>query len=209
MSESISHPNPPISAHTPRFLIFVEAHSCGCVESPAELYSSSPWGVVLRNCYLTPLRLSAVFLFLAVSRLSLAQQPPPEQPPDDVEGKWTIYCKNVDNGKTSTKYIEIKQNGNELTGRFKGPNQSGGLEGTIHVHHIVFRTKTRNVLTFAAASTATKCPANSVSAANTANGKPNAPTKWHGHSCLCSSVQCSGQRFSSDIHSQEDPGFSS
>jgi hypothetical protein len=102
----------------------------------------------MRNYHSKSLLLSVVFFFLAVSHLSLAQQPPPDQPPDNVEGKWTIYSKNVDNGKTSTKYIEIKQNGNELTGHFKGPNQSGGLEGTINVHHIVFRTKTRNVLTF-------------------------------------------------------------
>ena len=31
---------------------------------------------------------------------------------------------------------------------FKGPYQSGGIEGTMNVRHIVFRTKTRNVLTF-------------------------------------------------------------
>ena len=49
---------------------------------------------------------------------------------------------------SATKYVEIKQNGNQLTGHFKGPNQSGGIEGTINVHHIVFRTKTRKVLTF-------------------------------------------------------------
>ncbi|MGB2635917.1 MAG: hypothetical protein WAM58_18455 [Candidatus Acidiferrum sp.] len=102
----------------------------------------------MRNFYAKSLLLFLSLLFLSATHLSLAQQPPPEQPPDNVEGKWTIYSKNVDNGKTATKYIELKQNGNELTGHFKGPNQSGGLEGTINVHHIVFRTKTRNVLTF-------------------------------------------------------------
>jgi hypothetical protein len=96
----------------------------------------------MRNYYSKSLLLSVAFFFLAVSHLSLAQQPPP---PTNLP---TIYSKNVDNGKTSTKYIESKQNGNELTGHFKGPNQSGGLEGTINVHHIVFRTKSRNVLTF-------------------------------------------------------------
>ena len=46
------------------------------------------------------------------------------------------------------KFVTIHQDGNKLSGHFKGPNQSGGIEGTINVHHIVFSTKTRNVLTF-------------------------------------------------------------
>src|SRR5271169_4062880 len=94
------------------------------------------------------LTLSFLLLFVILSSVSLAQEPPAEQPPDDVAGKWTIYSKNVNNGGSATKYVEIKQNGNQLTGHFKGPNQSGGIEGTINVHHIVFHTKTREVLTF-------------------------------------------------------------
>ena len=35
-----------------------------------------------------------------------------------------------------------------ISGRFKGPNQSGGLEGTIDEQHLVVRTKTRDVLVF-------------------------------------------------------------
>jgi hypothetical protein len=70
-----------------------------------------------------------------------------QQPPDNVQGSWTITAKDPDGG-TSTKYIQLKQNGSQLTGHFKGPNQSGGLEGTVDVHHIMFKTKTRDVLTF-------------------------------------------------------------
>ena len=51
-------------------------------------------------------------------------------------------------GKTATKYIDLTQDGEKLSGHFKGPNQSGGLEGTMEGNHIVFHTKTRNVLTF-------------------------------------------------------------
>jgi hypothetical protein len=91
--------------------------------------------------------LALLWTLVLVSSVSLAQQPPAEQPPDNVEGKWTIYAKDPDGG-TSTKYVEIKQNGTVLSGHFKGPHQSGGIEGTINVHHIVFRTKTRDVLTF-------------------------------------------------------------
>jgi hypothetical protein len=35
-----------------------------------------------------------------------------------------------------------------ITGHFKAPNQSGELDGSINGHHIVFRTKTSNPLTF-------------------------------------------------------------
>jgi hypothetical protein len=102
----------------------------------------------MKNHCSKPLALSLLLLFIVFSSVSLAQEPPAEQPPDNVEGKWTIYAKNVNNGGSSTKYVQIKQNGNQLTGHFKGPNQSGGIEGTINEHHIVFRTKTHEVLTF-------------------------------------------------------------
>jgi hypothetical protein len=79
--------------------------------------------------------------------ISWAQQVPTEQSPVNVAGNWTIYSKS-DNGKTATKSVELKQTGTQLTGHFKGPNQSGGIEGTIEGRHIVFHTKTRSVLTF-------------------------------------------------------------
>jgi hypothetical protein len=87
------------------------------------------------------------FLLLTLGNAAVAQQLPQEREPASVAGNWTIYSKS-DDGKTATQQIEIKQDGNTITGHFKGPYQSGGLEGTINVHHIVFRTKTRNVLTF-------------------------------------------------------------
>ena len=86
-------------------------------------------------------------LALTVGCVAVAQEPPAEKPPANVAGKWTIYAKAAD-GETSTKYIELKQDGNTITGHFKGPNQSGGLEGTINEEHIVFRTKTRWVFVF-------------------------------------------------------------
>jgi hypothetical protein len=88
----------------------------------------------------------ALLLFTVIN-VGAAQQPPPQQPPANVAGNWTIYSKGP-TGETSTKFIELQQNGTVLSGHFKGPNQSGGLEGTIEQQHIVFRTKTRYVLTF-------------------------------------------------------------
>ena len=92
------------------------------------------------------IHLVAILAFM-VGWAAVAQEPPAEKPPANVAGKWTIYAKAAD-GETSTKYIELKQDGNTITGHFKGPNQSGGLEGTINEEHIVFRTKTRWVFVF-------------------------------------------------------------
>jgi hypothetical protein len=87
-------------------------------------------------------------LLLALSHISFGQQLPPEdRSAANVAGTWMIYTRG-DDGKTGTHTVQIVQNGNTLTGHFKGPNQSGGIEGTMNVRHIVFRTKTRNVLTF-------------------------------------------------------------
>ncbi len=86
------------------------------------------------------------WLFLLSS--AVAQQPlPSSQPVVNVAGHWIISAKNP-NGSLDTKTVELEQKGNVLTGHFKGPNQSGGLEGSINNHHIVFRTKTRHPLTF-------------------------------------------------------------
>ena len=94
------------------------------------------------------LQLAALIaLLIALAGRATAQEPLPSAAPVNVEGKWTISAKNPE-GTVDTKYVELKQDGNTITGHFKGPNQSGGLEGTINNRHIVFRTKTREVLTF-------------------------------------------------------------
>jgi hypothetical protein len=76
-----------------------------------------------------------------------AQQAPSEQLPANVTGKWTLYC-NDPNGTTSSKYLDLEQDGTTIKGHFKGPYQSGGVEGTINGQHLVVRTKTRGVLVF-------------------------------------------------------------
>ena len=88
-----------------------------------------------------------VCLGLLVGCTAFAQQPPTQQLPATVSGKWILYCKDP-NGTTSAKYLELEQKGSAITGHFKGPNQSGGVEGTINEQHLVVRTKTRDVLTF-------------------------------------------------------------
>jgi hypothetical protein len=91
--------------------------------------------------------LALAMLLLALGGRATAQEPLPSAEPVNVAGKWTISAKNP-NGSVDTKYVELVQKGNQLSGHFKGPNASGGLEGTINNRHIVFRTKTREPLTF-------------------------------------------------------------
>jgi len=101
----------------------------------------------MRNHRLAICSIFFAFLVLWAGITGIAQQPPPERPPANVAGSWTFYTKG-DDGKTGTHYITFEQNGNNLTGHFKGPNQSGGLDGTINEQHIVFKTKTPHVFTF-------------------------------------------------------------
>ena len=93
---------------------------------------SALWGLVLLICAIG---------------VALAQSDPASQPPADISGHWSIYARNPD-GRTDTKTVDITQNGNQLTGKFKGPNQSGKIQGTVNGNHVVFSTKTREVVTF-------------------------------------------------------------
>src|SRR6202167_3645526 len=71
-----------------------------------------------------------------------------QQPPDNVQGNWTIYATNSKDGSTEIKHVQIAQYGNQITGYFEGPNQSGPIQGEINGHHIRFDTVTRTVLHF-------------------------------------------------------------
>jgi Protein of unknown function (DUF3300) len=71
-----------------------------------------------------------------------------EQPPDNVQGNWTIYSTRIQDGQTEVKHVQIAQYGNRITGYFEGPNQSGPIQGEVNIHHIRFSTVTPNVLNF-------------------------------------------------------------
>ncbi|MGB7434755.1 MAG: DUF3300 domain-containing protein [Candidatus Acidiferrum sp.] len=71
-----------------------------------------------------------------------------QEAPANIEGNWTIYSANIENGFTVVKHLQIAQFGNKLSGFFEGPNQSGPIEGTINGNQLQFKTKTRNVLKF-------------------------------------------------------------
>jgi Protein of unknown function (DUF3300) len=89
------------------------------------------------------LKLALALLALAFATTAFAQQPP-----DNVQGDWTIYSTNIGNGKLETKHVQIQQYGTRIAGYFEGPKQSGPIQGRIDVHHIMFQTLTRNILTF-------------------------------------------------------------
>jgi len=89
--------------------------------------------------------LCLALLLVSLGNNAIAQ--PPQEPPADVAGKWIIYSKNT-RGEEETKTIELRQEGGVITGHFQGSNQRGPLSGTINEQHILFRTETRNVLTF-------------------------------------------------------------
>ena len=91
----------------------------------------------------TALKLTLALLVLTFATAAFAQQPP-----DNVQGDWTIYSTNIGNGKIETKHVQIQQYGSRIAGYFEGPKQSGPIQGRIDVHHIMFQTLTRNILTF-------------------------------------------------------------
>jgi len=91
----------------------------------------------------TALKLALALLTLTFATMAFAQQPP-----DNVQGSWTIYSTEIGNGKTQIKYVQIQQDGNRISGYFQGPKQSGPIQGRIDVHHIMFNTLTRHILTF-------------------------------------------------------------
>lgn len=89
-----------------------------------------------------------VFLFALLACFSLsAQQEMQNQAPDNVAGKWVVSTLG-ETGIVHTDYLTIKQNGNVLTGKFKGPNQSGSINGAINVHHIEIRSNTNHPVVF-------------------------------------------------------------
>jgi hypothetical protein len=95
--------------------------------------------------------LSILFFLPAVLGLLLAVPAPAQddlQPPKvDVTGTWSILSVSEE-GREALKTVEFIQEGNQLRGTFKGPNQSGGISGFVSGKHIHFITLTPNQLKF-------------------------------------------------------------
>jgi len=95
-----------------------------------------------------PIKAALKLAGVALLSLLACMAAPAQQPPDNIEGNWTIYSNNIQNGEVVVKHVQIQQYGNRVTGYFEGPNQEGPIQGYVNVHHVEFHTVTRNVLTF-------------------------------------------------------------
>ena len=84
----------------------------------------------------------------SLSPSAAAPPPPSQQTTPDLSGKWTIYAYNVDRPGSSLKTIQVVQQGNIISGSFRGPNQHGKMQGLITGNHVEFSTDTHDVLTF-------------------------------------------------------------
>ena len=90
----------------------------------------------------------AMTLAVALLSLILITTAFADNPPDNVQGDWTIYSTSIENGETIVKHVQIAQYGNRITGYFEGPLQSGPIQGEVNGHNIRFNTVTRTVIHF-------------------------------------------------------------
>lgn len=58
-----------------------------------------------------------------------------------VAGPWSVKVSGA--AGTADQKIDLKQDGNKISGTFKGPRQSGTIEGTVDGNNIKFRVKAR------------------------------------------------------------------
>lgn len=68
------------------------------------------------------------------------------QTPADVSGTWTLKVSGDAGNAEQT--IVLKQDGGKITGTFKGPRQSGNLEGTVDGNKMKFHVNTRVPLAY-------------------------------------------------------------
>jgi hypothetical protein len=87
--------------------------------------------------------ITLVLASLTFGRTTFAQQPPA-----NVQGNWTIYSTNINDGSMVIKHVQIAQYGNHLTGYFEGPFQAGPIQGEVNGNFIHFSTVTRTILNF-------------------------------------------------------------
>ena len=78
----------------------------------------------------------ACALLLLVCSIALAQDKSA-----NVTGTWTVNV--TGDAGTAEQTIVLKQDGSKITGTFKGPRQSGPLEGTLDGNNISFHVATR------------------------------------------------------------------
>ena len=53
---------------------------------------------------------------LILLSLIICRTAPAQQPPDNIEGNWTIYSNRIQDGAIEIKHVQIQQIGNRLEG---------------------------------------------------------------------------------------------
>ena len=82
-----------------------------------------------------------LWVLLAASGLAFAGDEPA-----NVAGTWKIAVTGESGSAEQT--IVLKQDGNKITGTFRGPRQSGTLEGLVDANKIAFHVNTRVALDY-------------------------------------------------------------
>ena len=88
----------------------------------------------MRNQYRSLQNVACALLIVTVAFVSVAVAADA-----NVAGPWNIQVSG-DAGSADQK-IDLKQDGNVISGTFKGPRQSGTIEGTVNGNDIKFRVK--------------------------------------------------------------------
>jgi len=81
------------------------------------------------------------WLVVCICALFLGSSAFGEGTPANVAGTWKISVSGE--AGHAEQIIVLKQEGNKITGTFKGPRQSGPLEGTVDGNNISFHVATR------------------------------------------------------------------
>ena len=82
------------------------------------------------------LRLVSIVMFLAFAVVAVAADAPA-----NVAGTWNVDVS--DGSRKTTQTITLKQDGATITGTFKGPRQSGTIDGTVDGKNVKFHVTAR------------------------------------------------------------------
>lgn len=82
------------------------------------------------------LQIASFVLFLVVAGAAVAADAPA-----NVAGTWSVDVS--DGSRKTTQTITLKQDGATITGTFKGPRQSGTIDGTVDGKNIKFHVTAR------------------------------------------------------------------
>ena len=81
-------------------------------------------------------RLVSIVMLLAFAVVAVAADAPA-----NVAGNWSVDVS--DGSRKTTQTITLKQDGGTITGTFKGPRQSGTIDGTVDGKNIKFHVTAR------------------------------------------------------------------